>query len=134
MDNTEVIKYPDEIVRHYIKTNSDFIDVLAEAYGTTREEWLKSEEFRDEEEFQAVNEDSSRFRVKQEMVVEYITAKEGIEYTQKDIDAKIAEFEQMGYDETAIKSETGRTMEEYARTTVLLQKVLQFLVDNAKIK
>lgn len=134
MDNTEIIKYPDEIVDHYMKFNSQQIDDMAKSYGVTREEMLKNYEFRDEEEFAAINEDSSRFRVKQEMVIEYIAAKEGIEYTNEEADALVAEFEAMGYDEATIESQTGRSMDEYVRIELLYQKVLQFLVENAKIK
>ena len=134
LDNTEVIKYPEEIVKHYMNFNSKQIDEMAESYGITRAEMLSSYDFGNEEEFAAVNEDSSRLRVKQEMVIEYIADKEGLDYTDEEAEQLVAEFEAMGYDAATIESQTGRKVDDYARMELLYQKVLQFLVDNAKIK
>ena len=134
LDNTKVKKYPEKIVDYYIEFNSKQMDDMAEAYGMTREEMLASYDFGDEEEFAAVNEDSSKLRVKQEMLIEYIAEKEGIEYTEKEAEALISEFESMGYDESTIESQTGRTEDEYVRVELLYQKVLEFLLENAVIK
>lgn len=134
LDNTKVIKYPDKIVDHYVDFNSKQIDEMAKSYGMSREEMLASYDFGDEEEFATVNEDSSRLRVKQEMLIEYIAAKEGLKYTEKEENELIAEFEAMGYDKKMIQSQTGRTMDEYVRMELLYQKVLEFILDNAKTK
>ncbi|MDO4746074.1 MAG: trigger factor [Bacillota bacterium] len=134
MENTEVIEYPEKIVDYFIKFNSDQMDVMAETYGMTREELLATYDFGDEGEFAAVNEDSSRFQVKQEMVIEYIAAKEGLDYSNKEAEELLAYYESMGYDEATIKAQTGRPMEEYIRMVLLQQKVLEFLLDNALIK
>lgn len=134
LDNTKVLKYPEKIVDHYIKFNSDQIDAMAEAYGLARDEMLANYDFGSEEEFAAVNEDSSRLRVKQEILIEYIADKEGLEYTDEEAEALVAEFEAMGYDKATIESQTGRTMDEYVRIELLYQKVLGFLLDNAKLK
>ncbi len=134
LTNTEVKKYPDKIVEYYIDFNSDQIDQIAKDYGVTREEMLASYDFGDEEEFTVVNEDSSKLRVKQEMLIEYIADKEGIKYTEKEEETLIADFQSMGYDEQMIEEQTGRTMDEYVRMELLYQKVLEFLLDNAKIK
>ena len=134
LDNTKVKKYPEKIVDHYIKFNSDQIDDMADSYGLTREEMLANYDFGSEEEFAAVNEDSSKLRVKQEMLIEYIADKEGIEYTDEEAEALVAEFEAMGYDKATIESQTGRTMDEYVRMELLYQKVLEFILNNAKVK
>lgn len=132
--NTDVKKYPEKIVNYYIEFNSDQIDDMAKEYGVSREEMLASYDFGNEEEFAAVNEDSSRLRVKQEMLIEYIAAKEGLKATEKEKEALLTDFESMGYDEDMIKSQTGRTMDEYIRVEILYQKVLEFLLDQAEIK
>lgn len=134
LDNTEVKKYPEEIVDHYIEFNSNQMDEMAESYDMTREELLASYDFGDEEEFATVNEDSSKLRVKQEMLIEYIADKEGLEYTDKEADKLIEDFESMGYDDEAIEKQTGRDVDDYVRIELLYQKVLEFLLDNAKIK
>lgn len=134
LENTKVLKYPEDIVDHYVKLNSKQIDEMAESYGITREEMLADYDFGDEEEFSVVNEDSSRLRVKQEMLIEYIAAKEKLKYTEKEEQALMADLKSMGYDEKMVKSQTGRTMDEYIRIELLYQKVLEFLLDNAVIK
>ena len=134
LEDTEVKKYPDRELDNYIKFNSDQMDDMAEAYGMTREELLASYEFDDEAEFEAVNEDSSKLRVKQEMVIEYIADAEKLEYTQEEKDKMIEEFEAAGYDNKTIKTQTGRPMEEYVHIELLYQKVLDFLLENAEIK
>ena len=133
LENTEVKKYPDREVDHYIEFNSNQMDDMAEAYGMTREELLASYEFDDEDEFAAVNEDSSKLRVKQEMVIEYIADTEKLEYTQEEKDKMIEDFEAAGYDDKTIETQTGRTMEDYVHIELLYQKVLDFLLENAEI-
>ncbi len=133
LDNTEMKKYPDRELDHYIKFNSEQIDDIADSYGVTREEVLSGYEFGDEDEFAAVNEDSSKLRVKQEMLIEYIAAKEDISYTEDESREMIESFEAQGYDESAIESQTGRTMEDYVRIELLYGKVLDFLLENANI-
>lgn len=134
LENTEVKKYPEKIVDHYIEFNSKQMDDMAESYGVTREELLASYDFGDEKEFAAVNEDSSKLRVKQEMLIEYIADREGLKYTDKEADEMMEQLETMGYDKAAIQSQTGRNIDDYIRIELLYSKVLEFLLDNAVIK
>lgn len=133
LDNTEVKKYPEKELDYYIQFNSDQMDEMAKSYGMSREELLASYNFGDEKEFAAVNEDSSKLRVKQEMLIEYIADKEGLDYTQKEKKKLIKEFEASGYDDKSIKQQTGRDMDDYVRIELLYQKVLDFLLENAEI-
>lgn len=133
LDNTEVKKYPEKELEYYIQFNSDQMDEMAKAYGMSREDLLASYNFGDEEEFSAVNEDSSKLRVKQEMLIEYIADKEGLEYTKKEKNKLIKEFEATGYDDESIEQQTGRDMDDYVRIELLYQKVLDFLLENANI-
>lgn len=134
LEETKVIKYPEKELNYYIKFNSDQIDEMAESYGLSRDDMLANYEFGSEEEFDAVNEDSSKLRVKQEMLIEYIAAKEGLKYTDEEEEEMVSSFEKMGYDEEMVKSQTGHDMDSYVRIELLYQKVLEFLLDNAKIK
>ena len=134
LEDTEVIQYPEKELNYYIQFNSDQIDEMAESYGVSRDDMLANYDFGSEEEFDAINEDSSKLRVKQEMLIEYIAAKEGLEYTDEEAEEMVTSFEQMGYDEEMVKSQTGHDMDSYVRIELLYQKVLEFLLDNAKIK
>lgn len=110
------------------------MDVMAESYGISREDMLAQYDFADEKEFAAVNEESSKMRIKQEMLLEYIAAEEGIKYTDEEAKAQLEEFKKQGYDEAEIKKQTGRNADEYVHIELLYQKVLEFLVENAQIK
>ena len=68
-------KYPDEELQYYMDFNSSQIDDMAESSNVTRKELLKNYNFKSEKEFKAVNEDSSKLRIKQEMLVQYIADK-----------------------------------------------------------
>lgn len=133
LENTEVKKYPEKEVNAYIQLNSEQMDEMAESYGMTREELLASYDFGDEKEFAAVNEDSSKLRVKQEMLIEYIAAEEGLEYTDEEKEELLTQFEATGYTEEMIEQQTGREMDDYLRMELLYQKVLEFLLENARI-
>lgn len=134
LEDTEVLKYPERELNYYIEFNSKQIDEMAKSYGITREEMLANYDFGSEEAFAAVNEDSSKLRVKQEMLIEYIADKEDLKYTDEEAEEMVSSFEKMGYDKKLVKSQTGHDMDSYVRTELLYQKVLEFLLDNAKIK
>ena len=134
LDNTKVKKYPEREVEAYKELNSKQIDTYAEQYKITREEMLKQYGFNSEEDFQSVNEDSSKLRVKQEMLIEYIAAKEGLEYTDEEAESMLQNMKSSGYDEEAIAKQTGRTAEDYIHIELLYEKVLDFLLENAKVK
>lgn len=133
LEDVEVEQYPDRELNYYIEFNSDQIDEMAKAYGMSREDLLASYDFGDEDEFAAVNEDSSKLRVKQEMLIEYIAKQEALEYTDDEFDETVKEYEDAGYDDAAVKSQTGRTLKEYVRIELLYEKVLDFLLENAQI-
>ena len=133
LENVEVKKYPERELDYYIKFNSDQMDTMAKEYDMTRDELLAAYDFGSEDEFAATNEDSSKQRVKQEMLIQYIVQKEGLEYTKKEKDALIKNYKNAGYDEKTIKTQTGRTMDEYVDMELLYGKVLDFLLDNAVI-
>ena len=111
----------------------DQLDQTAKQYGVSREDMLKQYDLDDEDEFNAVNEDSSKLRVKQEMLIQYIADKENLSYTDKEKEALIKSFEAQGYDADAIEQQTGRTLEDYVHIELLYEKVLDFLLDNANI-
>lgn len=133
LDNTEVKKYPEKELDHYMEFNSEQLDQTAKQYGVSREDMLKQYGLDDEKEFEATNEDSSKLRVKQEMLIQYIADKENLSYTEEEKEKLIENFEAQGYDADAIEQQTGRTVNDYAHIELLYEKVLDFLLDNAKI-
>jgi len=134
LENTKIKKYPDREVKHYIEFNDKQMDTMAKAYGVSRDELLTQYGFNNEEEFDTINDESSKLRVKQEMLVEYIADKEGIEYTSEEAEAMMSQFKSQGYDEKSIEEQTGRTADEYVRIELLYQKVLEFIQEEAVIR
>lgn len=134
LENTKIKKYPDREVNHYIEFNDNQMDTMAATYGVSRADLLTQYGFSGEEDFAAVNDESSKLRVKQEMLLEYIADKEGIEYTSDEKDQILSQLETQGYDEDAIEEQSGRPADEYAHIELLYQKVLEFLQKEAVIE
>ena len=134
LEDTEVKKYPKDMVQHYIDTYSAQIDTIAEEKDYTREEVMEQlYGITSEDVLQKQFKDSARLLVKQEMLIEYIAGKEGITYTDEDAAELKENIESQGYDEEMVEQQTGRTMKQYVHIELLYEKVQDFLLDKAKI-
>ena len=133
--DTKVIKYPEDIVTHYVETFDALTDYNAEQYGLSRKDYIgQYYGAATEQDLQKQLLDYAQTLVKQEMLVEYIAQKEGITYTDEEAAALKKNIEAQGYTEESVERETGRTMEQYIHIELLYEKVLQFLGENADIK
>ena len=56
------------------------------------------------------------------------------ENKEKEAETMLQNLKDSGFDEESIKEQTGRTVEDYIHVELLYEKVLDFLLDNAKIK
>ena len=134
LEDTEVKKYPKDMVQHYIDTYSAQIDTIAEEKDYTREEVMEQlYGITSEDVLQKQFKDSARLLVKQEMLIEYIAGKEGITYTDEEASELKENIESQGYDEEMVEQQTGRTMKQYVHIELLYEKVQDFLLDKAKI-
>lgn len=134
LEDTEVKKYPKDMVQHYIDTYSAQIDTIAEEKDYTREEVMEQlYGITSEDVLQKQFKDSARLLVKQEMLIEYIAGKEGITYTDEEASELKENIESQGYDEEMVEGQTGRTMKQYVHIELLYEKVQDFLLDKAKI-
>jgi len=132
---TKVIKYPDDIVNHYVETFDELTDYNAEQYGLDRKDFIgQYYGAATEQDLQKQLKDYARTLVKQEMLVEYIADKEDIAYTDEEADAFRKNIELQGYTDESVRRDTGRTMEQYVHIGLLYEKVLDFLGENAKLK
>lgn len=134
MENTEMIKYPEDILKTYVANFNAQIDKTAEQSGMKREDVLAQYYgVSDEKEVEKMLEESAKSLIQQEMAIEYIADKEDLSYSNDEKDAKIEEIKTMGYDEETIQEQTGRTMDEYVHINLLYEKVVDFILDNAKV-
>lgn len=134
LEDTEVKKYPKDMVQHYIDTYSAQIDTIAEEKDYTREEVMEQlYGITSEDVLQKQFKDSARLLVKQEMLIEYIAGKEGITYTDEEASELKENIESQGYDEEMVEQQTGRTMKQYVHIELLYEKVQDFILDKAKL-
>ena len=132
---TKVLKYPEEIVNHYVETFDALTDYNAEQYGLDRKDFIAQYYgAATEKELKLQLVDYAQTLVKQEMLVEYIADKEGINYTDEEADALKKNLETQGYTDESVQRDTGRTMDQYVHIELLYEKVLDFLGENAKLK
>lgn len=133
VEDSEVKKYPEEILKEYMDITDEQIDKAAETYGMTRAELLENYyNAKSEEEFKTINQDTSQSLMKQEMILDYIGDKEELKYTDEEKEELLKSLEDQGYDEDAIEEQTGRTAGEYAHINLMYEKVVDFILDNAK--
>ncbi|MDO4869822.1 MAG: trigger factor [Bacillota bacterium] len=132
--DSKVKKYPQEEVDHYMEFNDQQMSDLAEEYGVTRSQVLAQYGFADEKAFDLSNAESSKLRVKQELIILKIAEDEELSYTDEEKDEMITQFEGQGYTEENILQQTGRTMDEYVDIQLLYKKVLDLILDKANIK
>ena len=134
ISDSEVIEYPQDEVDNYMEANEEMMEQAAKESGITKEEMLSKYGFKDEKSFKVSNKETSKLRVKQELIVAKIAENEGITYTDEEKTAMIDDFESQGYDDKSIQQQTGRTMDQYVCIQLLYEKVLDFILDNAKVK
>ncbi|MBQ6496093.1 MAG: trigger factor [Firmicutes bacterium] len=126
-------KYPQEEVDHYMESNSEQIDAMAEQYGVSREQILTQYGYGDEETFKKSNEESSKLRVKQEMIVMKIAEDEGLSFTDEEKQEAIQMLEAQGYTDKTVQEQAGRSMDEYVSIQLLYEKALDLILENAHI-
>ena len=68
------------------------------------------------------------------MLIEYIAAKEKLSYTDEEKQQLIENFQAQGFDNESIEEQTGRSMGDYVHIELLYGKVLDLLLENAKIE
>lgn len=135
LSNTKVKKYPKEMVEHYMTVYDEQLDYIAEQQGTTRKAIMEQYYgITSEKVLKKQFKESARLLVKQEMTIEYIAEKEGLEFTKDEADKLKADIEKQGYDDEKVEQETGRTMDQYLRIELLYGKTRDFLYKEAVIK
>ena len=135
MEDTEMIKYPEDVLKNYEANFSAQIDKAVQQAGTSRQEVIAQYYgVSSEDELKEMLKESAQTLIKQEMAIEYIADKEKLKYSKDEKEDEIKEIEGMGYNEDSIQEQTGRTMDEYVHINLLYKKVLDFIVDNAVVK
>ncbi|QHI73298.1 trigger factor [Aminipila terrae] len=140
MDNSKVLKYPDKEIQACKETNEKYYESYAKQYGMELKDFVKQYAGMDDKAYQEYLEKYAKAIVSQEMVMYSIAKKENITVSDKEYKEKLEKFkkEQGVTDDAAFKKQYGKSFEEYAgkdnlMKSFLLEKVIQFALDNAKI-
>lgn len=140
MDKSEVTKYPESLVNAY-KEQSDFYfrNIVAPQYGDFSS-FLQMNNNITEDEYKEELEKMAQYYAKIQLVTEAIAAKEGITVTDEEIKGEIDNaVAKSGKDEAAVRKEyeenygTAITLEEQYRVSLIADKAVNFMSENAKI-
>lgn len=141
MEGSKVEKYPEDILEKSKKESEDYYLSYAKQYGMELNEFLETYMGMDEKAYKEYQQEYAEAMVAQEMVMYSIAQAENITLSKSEYDTELKAFmEEQGIDDAAAFEEMyGMSFEEYAgkdnlTKSFLLEKVLDFVIENAKVK
>lgn len=132
LENTEVIKYPEEKLEKKEKElDSQMKMILEQSYGVKFEEYLEQTGMTEEDYDKQITEMAKEY-LKQSLVIELIAEKEGLELKEKEYDKAIEKFAtDNGYPDKETLIET--IGEDQVKDAILQNEVLNWTVKNCKL-
>ena len=138
MENAEILGYPEGEADARKQENIDYYTNYAKQYGMDLNAFVTAYFGMDEASFSEYLDMYAQTIVEQEMVMYAIAKAEGISLSDKEYkDLLVLTLKEQGFSgEDAFKSQSGMSFEEYAgkenlQKTFLLEKVINFIVENA---
>lgn len=139
--DSNVDKYPQRVIKKYIKENTEYYEEIAKGYGYETLDTYVAEQFQyTASEFAVYIEEYSKSKVKDEMVVMAIAEAEGLAVTDEEVKASCAEMlAEEGYTEETFAEVYGMSINEYAKKEkfkfrMLQDKVQTLLYENATVE
>lgn len=134
VDNSEVIKYPEDEVNAYIEEIEQQYQTMADTYGMELKELWEQYGIESEEEYNKSNKEAAQAYVKEQMVMYDIAEKEDLSYTDEEEETLRKQLEQAGYsDDETFKENFGQDMDTYVELALTFQTVGNFIFDHAKV-
>ena len=131
-DNATISGYPEENLQYTIKRATDYYEWLASMYGMTLDDYLTNYGMT-QDEFQEKLQPVAEEALGEEMTLLAIAKEENIEVSDEEYQAGLEKYaEAQGADDPATLEETYG--ESYIRNSILQDKVLDFLYENATIE
>ena len=131
MDNSEVIKYPEEEVAKKQKEMKDYYEQYAESYGMSWDDFISMTGMT-EEQFTEEAKTYAEESVKEEMIMYTIARNENIAVTEGAYEEEAQKYvESLGYE--SIEALEEAYDKDTIITSILWNEVFEFLLDNAKI-
>lgn len=133
IEDTEIIKYPEEEVNAYVEELEKQWQTMAETYGMELEDLWASYGLEDEEGYNEYNKGIAQDYVAEQMILYYIAEQEGLTYTDDEADELRQAIEDAGYDDESFKESYGQEIEPYIDAALTFNAVGEFLFENAKV-
>ncbi len=137
--DANVKKYPEKEVNSYKEKQQEYIESYASYMGTTVDEMLK-QTGTSKKDFETKMTEAAQQQVAQEMIIVAIARAEKIEVSSEEYEKGVNDLlEKQGYESKEVfEKENGTSFEDYAgkdtlELLILLDKVMDFLLDSAKI-
>jgi trigger factor len=124
----EVKKYPDGEVDKQLQTIKEYYEGMAQAYGMEFADFAEQYMGLSADDFNTQAKEAAEQSVARKLACELIAKKKKLEPSEKEYEEQIKEYaESSGYDDVdAFKEQAG---EDVLKTTILQQKVAEYLVD-----
>lgn len=133
VENSEVIKYPEEEVNTYVEEIEKQYQSVAESSGMKLEELWNQYGIESEEDYNTQNKQAAESYVKEQMVMYDIAQKEDLSYSDDDEEKLREEIDKAGYTDETFKQNFGQDIESYIVAALTFEQVGTFIFDNAKI-
>lgn len=130
IEASEIKEYPDEDLKAAIKEYNDSLSDYADQMGQSVEDFLKSQNMTQKQ----IDEESQQYaenKIKQSLTLQAIMDEEGFDLSDEEM-KKTAEEMEKDY-EMSLKELADQFGEAAVRENVALARVMDFIVDNAKI-
>lgn len=135
VDNSKVLKYPEDEVNAYIEEIEQQYQTMADNYGMKLKDLWEQYGIESEEEYNKSNKETAQAYVKEQMVMYDIAEKEDLSYTDEEEETLRKQLEQAGYsDDENFKENFGQDMDTYVELALTFQTVGNFIFDHAKVK
>ena len=133
---SEVKKYPEDQVKKIQGGYKNQFNMMAEQSGMEKSQLYAQYGASDGATMNQILKEQAEGKIKQEMIIQDIADKEKITYTDKEMDKELEtakeSLESQGYSEEQYEELTGRTMTQDLHFDLLMQKVMDMVMENAK--
>ncbi len=134
---SKVKSYPEKQLDYEVTSIRESYEQMASSYGMSFSDYLKQMDMT-KKEYNSTTKKYGKLMVKQKMILYSIAKDEGIKLSDKEYKKELDKMlKSAGYTEETFEQQYGQTIEEYGeenefRVSMLLDKVMDFIVKNAK--
>lgn len=133
MENSEVLKYPEDEVNGYVKEIEEQYAAMAKSSGMELKDLWEQYGIDSQEAYDKQNKDAAQAYVKEQMVMYWIADKEGLSYSDDEAKKLKESIDEAGYTEETFKQNFGQGIDEYIVAALTFNQVGDFIFKNAKI-